>query len=344
MKKSTTKPLPLGSDILPRPLSLLDIGARGGLQWPWDQLTSNLIKNIFIEPDPEEAEKLRKEYHESGRGVVIESALWCDERELSLYINKSPGTSSVFEPNRKFINQFPDADRFDVVKKINFSTKTVDGLFIEGVLPTIDFAKIDVQGAELAILKGGVKHFRDSVIGLELEVEFQELYSCQPLFYEVDAYVRNELGLELWDLAKTYWKYKDGKDIGGSLKGRLIFGDALYLRPISGLAEWLAVHPKELGLEKLMMLLISTLVYGFTDYAQAILNEKSLNEYFSKPSKDRLSNLISGLGNGFRPFTNGNAYIYLLFDALACAFKPSHDGWATRSQGRLGSYRGFIWR
>ncbi len=108
-------------------------------------------------------------------------------------------------------------------------------------IDSVDFVKIDVQGGELAILQGGEKFFKENIIGLEVEVSFAPMYINQPLFSDVDIFAREKLGLELWDIRKAYWKYKQ-KKYKTPLKGRLIFGDALYLRPIPTLDGWLACY------------------------------------------------------------------------------------------------------
>ena len=48
--------------------------------------------------------------------------------------------------------------------------------------------KIDTQGHELPILKGSVDYLYNA-IGLEIEVEFAQLYRNQPLFNQVDTLV-----------------------------------------------------------------------------------------------------------------------------------------------------------
>ena len=110
---------------------------------------------------------------------------------MILNLNRSPGTSSIYLPNREFIDQFPEASRFDTLDKLGIKAKTIDGLSSSGQMPQVDFAKIDVQGAELAILEGGQNHLADNLVGLKVEVEFAELYSGQPLFGEVEAFVRD---------------------------------------------------------------------------------------------------------------------------------------------------------
>ena len=331
------KRLALTPRALARPLALLDIGARGGIQWPWDRIAQNQLDVILVEPDPVEAERLKKACAREGRGTVIPSALWRDERTLHLNLNLSLGTSSVFPANRSLLDQFPNSDRYGKVNTNDLRAQTIDQLAAAGQLHHIDFAKIDVQGAELAILEGGARFFARNLIGLEVEVEFCELYTGQPLFAEVDTYVRG-LGLELWDLRKSYWKYERGRHVPGPVKGRLMFGDALYFRPLTGLASWLSSMADTAATEKIVMLVTSALAYGYADYAEAVVNEASLARYLNVETLKGLQQSIRSLGAGFRPFPNGNSYLFMIFDLLARVFKPTHEGWA--SVGReLGSHR-----
>jgi len=301
------------------------------------------VEVILVEPDPLEAEKLMKASAAEG-GVVLPVALWRDERTLSLFLNKSSGTSSVFPANHELLDQFPDAGRFQPVATIEIGTRTIDGLVAAGEMPAVDFAKIDVQGAELAILEGGISHLSTNLVGLELEVEFASIYSGQPLFADVDAFVREELGLELWDLGKSYWKYESGMHVPGPPKGRLMFGDALYLRPLCRMEEWVEKMPPGTAPEKLIMLVLSTLAYGYVDYAHAVLNSPIIQEGIEARIREQLQRAIGKRGSGFRPFKDGNRPLHFLFNSLARAFLPSHKGWATNGQGLGSRKRGPFWR
>ena len=66
----------------------------------------------------------------------------------------------------------------------------------------VDFIKIDTQGSELSILKGSTDSLKNA-IGLEIEVEFVDIYENQPLFNEVDSFVR-KMDFELLQLT-TYF-------------------------------------------------------------------------------------------------------------------------------------------
>lgn len=282
--------------LLSRHLALLDIGARDGLQWPWRDIAN--IDPIMVEPDPEEAKRLR--------GKVINAALWSEQKSLQLHVTKSPGASSVFKPNRAFLDQFPESDRFDIVRSIQMNATTIDALRLDN----IDFIKIDTQGSELEILRGG-QNTLQQVMGIEVEVEFAPMYEGQPLFSDIDSYLRAQ-GFELWDIRRTHWKYKAGIS-SSTVKGRLIFGDALYLRPCADMFTE----------EKRLMLATAAAAYGFDDYAHAL--------GFQRKRKS------------FRPLRNGSWPLFILLDALAKAFRPTHNSWATGGETLGARRRGPFW-
>jgi hypothetical protein len=67
-------------------------------------------------------------------------------------------------------------------------TKRLDDLLPE-LGSRVDFLKLDVQGYELAVLKGAEATLRD-VLVVHTEVEFVEMYKGQPLFADVDQFLR----------------------------------------------------------------------------------------------------------------------------------------------------------
>lgn len=54
----------------------------------------------------------------------------------------------------------------------------------------IDWAKLDVQGAELLAIQGGANTLQQATV-IEIEAEFIEQYKNQPLFADVDQALRN---------------------------------------------------------------------------------------------------------------------------------------------------------
>jgi FkbM family methyltransferase len=326
--------------LLNKKLSLLDVGARGGIGFPWNSAEIENLNVILVEPDIEEVELLKKEH----QGVILPYALWSEETELVLNLNNSPGTSSVLKPNMHFLRQFGDSDRYDAKNKITIKTTTIDNLHLNGKLIDVDFMKIDIQGAELDVLRGGENFLKNNLIGLESEVEFSPMYENQALFSELEIYVRQELGLELWDIRKTYWKYSQSKYLNPT-KGRLIFGDALFLRPVSKLDAWLQALDSDKAQNKLQMLITSSLAYGYLDYADTILNASFTNKYLSKEDKQKFINYIRNYHKSIYPFKNGLNLLYMPLQVLANCFKPTYKGWGSADgSNHLGSRKkSFFW-
>ena len=324
-------------DLLKRKISILDIGARDGLGWPWNSISPELIKVILVEPEVKEFEKLKKKNQN-----VVPYLLYEKETELRLNINNSPGTSSIYKPNKVFLEQFDNFERFEPKQILNFDSRTVDSLFKNNEIWDVDFAKIDIQGGELSVLKGGENFFTKYLIGLEVEVEFCEMYKDQPLFSEVDKYIRENLGMELWDIRKTYWKYKQ-KKYSSPNKGRLIFGDALYFRSLDKIEKWLTELDEDIAKDKVLSLIYTSIAYGYFDYAENIIRSKITLKFFSEKEVKLFIEYIDRIPKGFYPFKKGNKFLYRIFHALSKSFEPTHKGWA-KAESNLGSRKKmFFW-
>ena len=321
-------------------LSLLDVGARFGVGYPWNNAKMENLNVILVEPDPEEVELLSQHH----KGDILPYTLWSKETELMLNINKNPGTSSVLESNMPFLSQFDGSQRYELKHQIRTRTRTIDNLHNSGELADVDFMKMDVQGAEVEIMKGGVNFLKNNLVGLESEVLFTHLYHNQPLFSDIEVFVRQELGLELWDIRKTYWKYSQTR-YKNPTKGRLIFGDALFLRPFLTLDTWLLSMDSDKAKSKLHMLITVTLAYGYLDYADAILNAAFIDKYLSKEDKLIFIDHIRKIQKSIYPFKSGLIHLFLPLQMLSNCFKPTHKGWATvDSSNHLGSRKkGFFW-
>ena len=203
-------------------IRLLDIGARGGIHPRWQPFYSRLDVRAF-DADAEECERLNQGQH-PYRVVYIPAALGAvDGEQRLLHITKAPGCSSLLAPNAELCSKFSYGREMEVM-----SVKNVLISRLDTVCPdfSADFIKIDTQGTELEILRGAGKLI-DSTIGVELEVEFIQQYVDQPLFADVDTFMRAR-GFSLRGLRRSYWR-QDALH-GHSFGGQLVHGDALYLR------------------------------------------------------------------------------------------------------------------
>jgi FkbM family methyltransferase len=179
-------------DAVPRSckMTVLDVGARDGLDPRWFKIAG--MTPILIEPDPEEAARLR-EAHPGA--VVIAAALSHEEGSKLLHRTRDRSCSSLLRPDEGRLSRYPIlAERFEVESKIAIPCRRFDDLASRGEAPVPDVVKIDVQGYEYEVLRG----FGDllhRVVGVELETHLYSIYENQKLLIDIVSY------LDSFDLA-----------------------------------------------------------------------------------------------------------------------------------------------
>jgi len=308
------------------PLTLIDIGARGGLQPNWKPAQPHL-RVIGFEPDSEEYARLASA-HDPRKTLYINTALHREPGDVTFNIGRDGGTSSLLEPNWDYLNRFPDPQRYEVVRRVALKVDTLDRVLPAHDVREADFIKIDTQGAELAILEGGRATLAKQVFGVELEVLFGALYVGQPRFGQHDQLL-DELGFQLMDLRPSYWKRAGGARYGGP-KGQLAFGDALYFKTEHRFQQQLEeISDLAQRRSKLLRAMSVSLLYGYVDYAIELfrpnrkLFETSVAAEISRQleSDVRFSTRL--------PHFRGRGFLSHLFYRLHRMFFPTLGGWAS---------------
>lgn len=309
-----------------RPLTLLDAGARGGLQPNWRAARRHL-RVIGFEPDP--AEHARLAAGADPRSVLyINSALGRAPARLQLNIGREGGTSSLLEPEHGFLRRFPRPERYDVLRQVEVAVDSLDNVLPRHGVDDPDFIKIDTQGAELAILEGGRATLARAILGAEIEVLFAPLYRDQPAFGEIDSFMRG-LGFHLFDIRPSYWKRAAGAGYGGP-KGQLVFADALYLRTESALLRQVeAIDDPAARRAKVLRALTVCLLYGYVDYAIELF-EAHRNLFGDAIAALIGARLRSDVPLSARlPLFRGRGWLSHQFFRLHRALSPTFEGWAS---------------
>jgi len=210
-------------------LSLLDVGRRGGVVPELRHLA--LYSDIYsVEPDPIEAASLHKEGRKDAshkKFQLIDKAIWRESGSQQLNITVQPGLSSLYKPNKVLFSRYFDENVCDVKKVVNVDCLTGEDILRESAIKTPKVIKLDTQGSELEILKSFASLDECEVV--YIEVEFQEFYSNQPLFRDIDSFMA-ENGFELMDLKRTFHRrFKTIKKLDASRK-EINWGHALYVK------------------------------------------------------------------------------------------------------------------
>ena len=243
------------------PLRIVDIGASGGIDARWAKFTHE-YQGILFEPDPREFERLKSA--SARQLVVLNSALFDSASTIAFHLCQKQQVSSVYFPNTDFLARFPKAERYEITRTVQMATDTLDSQLALHAIDDIDFIKMDTQGCELPILLGG-RETLERTVGMQIEVAFSPSYLNQPLFSDVDTFVRAR-GFELFDIKPQTWTRSD-KARG---KGQLVFGDALYFRSPEQMISMSGLTPA-----KLIRAICVYLAYEHTDIARVLLRDAS---------------------------------------------------------------------
>lgn len=182
----------------------VDAYQRSGVQSIyWFEANKNIMKHLF---DATKQYSIKQEYFCE---VLSDS----DDQEIEFKITNNGQSSSILNlgthqkhyPNITVIETKKlKTKRFDTVaKKENIN------------LHAVDFINLDVQGAELKVLKGfgNIFEVHSNIKAVYSEVNFEEVYVGAPMVEEIDEYL-GKYGFARIQTAVTPYKW----------------GDALYIR------------------------------------------------------------------------------------------------------------------
>ena len=129
-------------------------------------------------------------------------------------------TSSLYDPDLEAMSDFDELAESCTVA----STRSVETVRLDSVVAgPVDLLKIDVQGAELDVLRGAERVLSD-VLVVHAEVEFFPIYRHQPLFDDVFRFLRDR-NFDLFDITHLErYRYQGGSNLGE----RLLWGEAVF--------------------------------------------------------------------------------------------------------------------
>ncbi len=220
---------PLREIIHPLPeISIVDVGASAieGEQRYSRLLEAGLARVIGFEPNPQQYHALQKRQDPTHQ--YLPYALG-DGQPATLNLYRAPGMASLLEVNMEVLslfNQFEEWCRLVGQKQVE--TRRLDDI---EEITGMDFLKLDVQGGELAVLKNAREKLKETLF-VQTEAAFYPLYKNQPLFADIDIFLReNGFYLHTFErvLTRAFKPITSQKSPAGGLN-QVFEADAVYVR------------------------------------------------------------------------------------------------------------------
>lgn len=219
-------------------VDIVDIGANDveGEQ-VYEKLVKANLANVFgFEPNQKALTRLIK--NKGPNATYIGKAVY-DGNQQELKLCRREGMTSLLEPNFDILNYLHGFPIWaQVMERTLVSTVRLDDV---EEISNIDYLKIDIQGAELEVFRNAPNLLSDCC-AIHTEVEFLPLYKNQPLFSEVEIFLR-EAGF-IFHCFKDFQSRMIQPTADGSLKNpvhsqlnQATFADAIFIKDFTKFHE-----------------------------------------------------------------------------------------------------------
>jgi FkbM family methyltransferase len=329
----------LYEEYLKMPLGFLDIGGRGGIHPIVDGL-GRLVKVSSFDADPDACLGLRGHSGASSGDVplrVFPYALGRDSEEALLHVTQNPAASSLLEPDSHYVERYRVTPAGMTGHTISVNIHTLDSLMNKDDVNLswgdAEFIKLDVQGGELDVLAGAQNTIEKDTVAIFCEVEFFQLYKNQPLFSDIEVYLR-KFGFSFFGFFNLASKstQKIVKKDSPLVRERLYWADAIFFKdPVHEDAN-LGSQTSSFSRRNLFSLILIAMLLEYYDYALEVASLCNKRGYLDLDEVRQLSMLchkLAEFNNEARSSSISNL-IKLIHDDHANAAKNlSHfiDDW-----------------
>ena len=251
------------------PIICIDAGARGGMPRIWKNFSPYIDLSAF-EPDAEackiQAALASQQEHWFPTALAEHSGVG------KVYVVRKASSSSMFPPNPAMSAHYDFGRQRELDREVEIPCLSLSEFLATHERPLPNLIKLDTQGMELPILRGLAPQDWRDLIAIQTEFTFIERYIGEPMFHELDSFIRSQ-GFVLYDLLPVR-KYRTGgiqrhhflrKHLAivrnrRDLSARVVAGDAFYMRPLD---QVLASKDKAMAAKAVAILVM----YRFLDEA-----------------------------------------------------------------------------
>lgn len=190
------------------PKGVLHIGANKGEEFPV-YMELGIKRQIWFEANPDIYKKLVENISSNPEAIAFNYCVGDENKDVILHESNNEGQSSSILDLGTHLEVHPEVF---FVRDIIVEMKRIDSMY-SSLSDEVDFLNIDVQGAELQVLKG-MGNLLNEFNWAYLEVNKAELYKGCALVEEIDEYLASFGFVRV----ETQWC------------GNTNWGDALYIK------------------------------------------------------------------------------------------------------------------
>ena len=195
--------------------TIIDIGANEGQFAQKMRLLFPNAKIISFEPITQVYQQLNENFKNDKSFISYNFGLGEKEENITMWLNEYSPSSSILKMS-DHLNHFQNAKE---TAKINIEIKPLDKVLNKSKIETPYLTKIDVQGFEKYVIKGGQSLIKNSLI-IIIEVSFCSLFENQVLFDEIYSILKS-LG----------YKYSGNYDqLYSPVNNKILQADAIFIK------------------------------------------------------------------------------------------------------------------
>jgi len=224
------------------PMRICDVGASPLSTPPYQGLLDDGVAHVYgFEPNPEQYQQLVAENRPNETYFCKAVGL---PGQRTLYVHPAPGFTSLYPMDAAALRAIGKEGWINPkTQAVPLTTVTLDTL---ADLPDLDLLKMDLQGGELEVLRGGLSKLSRAV-AVVAEVRFHRMYEGEALFGDLDLELRAQgFKLHKFLFTKSVMMPHEHEDqvVRARLTSQLLDGDAVYIRDedIAGLSEDQLMH------------------------------------------------------------------------------------------------------
>ncbi|HEY0077478.1 MAG TPA: FkbM family methyltransferase [Pyrinomonadaceae bacterium] len=187
---------------VPKDSIIIDVGGFNGGTALYFASQFEGLKVYCIEPNSKMLPSLKEVEAANERIRVRNIALGAARGEATLHVTSNDLSSSLNELSAEELRRTPESfqEMLREERSIQVRVSTLDDEFADA--PPVLLIKLDTQGTELDILKGGTEVLRKTKFVLA-EMNNHRFYKNTCQYYEVDEYLRGR-GFRLVDVVVSY--------------------------------------------------------------------------------------------------------------------------------------------